>query len=157
MALKVIFCLILENDERLKGKILYNCFTGFIQKTDLPWGKTGEWTDYNSAELRRCLEVYRKAGFQRDKIVDAVLITAHANEFHPVRDYLGSLCWDGVERLNTMLIDYLHVDDTELHRKVAVCMMVKAVQRIYGLAVTVNLCLSLLENKDAVRVLCREF
>ena len=124
-------CLILENDEKLKGKILYNCFTETIQKTDLPWGKAGEWTDYDSAELRRFLEVYRKSGFQRDKIVDAVLITAHAHEFHPVRDYLGSLCWDGVERLGTMLIDYLQVDDTELNRKVAVCMMVKAVQRIY--------------------------
>ena len=90
-------CVILDNDYRLKGKIRYNCFTETIQKSGLPWGKSGDWSDYDTAELKCYLEMYRKAGFQRDKILDALLSIAHAHEFHPVRSYLDSLHWDGVE------------------------------------------------------------
>lgn len=124
-------CTILQNDTQLSGKIRYNCFTETIQKFGLPWGISGNWTDYDTAELRCYLEIYRKAGFQRDKILDALLIVAHAHEFHPVKHYLESLKWDRVERLPSMLKESLVTDDTELNRKVSVCMMVKAVQRIY--------------------------
>ena len=32
-------CTILDNDDKLRGKIRYNSFTETIQKSDLPWGK----------------------------------------------------------------------------------------------------------------------
>lgn len=124
-------CTILDNDDKLRGKIRYNSFTETIQKSELPWGKPGDWSDYDTAELKCYLEMYRKAGFQRDKILDALLITAHAHEFHPVREYLDSLHWDEVERLGSLLINHLQAEDTDLNRKVSVCFMVKAVQRIY--------------------------
>ncbi len=88
-------CTILDNDDKLKGKTRHNCFTETIQKSELPWGKPGDWSDYDTAELKCYLEIYRKAGFQGDKILDALVIIAHAHEFHPVRKYLQQTLQQG--------------------------------------------------------------
>lgn len=60
-------CTILQNDTQLSGKIRYNCFTETIQKFGLPWGINGNWTDYDTAELRCYFEIYRKADFNEIK------------------------------------------------------------------------------------------
>ncbi len=61
----------------------------------------------------------------------AVEAVARDRSFHPVREYLDSLKWDGVPRLKTWLPDYLGADDTPYTRNVGLCMMVAAVARIY--------------------------
>ena len=38
------------------------------------------------------------------------------NAFHPVRNYLDGLEWDGIERLDTWLPAFLDAEDTELNR-----------------------------------------
>jgi putative DNA primase/helicase len=45
-------------------------------------------------------------------VVDAFRIVAGRNSFHPVRDYLGPLEWDGVPRVATWLTDYAGVEPT---------------------------------------------
>jgi hypothetical protein len=47
--------------------------------------------------------------YKRQHVEDAVAVIAKENEFHPVRDYLLTLEWDGVRRLPTLLI-YFHGD-----------------------------------------------
>lgn len=37
----------------------------------------------------------------------AVDILAHQNEYHPIRDYLNSLKWDGINRIENLLPKYL--------------------------------------------------
>lgn len=53
------------------------------------------------------------------------------NAFNPVRDYLDSLEWDGVPRLDNILIDYLGVHDELYVRAVARKAFTAAVARIY--------------------------
>src|SRR5690606_40789753 len=45
--------------------------------------------------------------YHSSKLGDAVTTVAFENRFHPVREYLDSLTWDGKPRLDTVLIDYL--------------------------------------------------
>jgi hypothetical protein len=52
------------------------------------------------------------------------------NSFHPVRDYLDGLKWDGVERLDRWLITYAGATDTKYVRAVGAITLVAAVRRI---------------------------
>jgi len=55
---------------------------------------------------------------------------AHENRYHPVRDYLGGLRWDGVRRLDTWLFTYCGAEDTPLHRAFSAKTPIAAVRRI---------------------------
>lgn len=55
---------------------------------------------------------------------------AWQHTFHPVKDYLNSLTWDGVPRIDTWLIDTADVEDSDYTRAVSSIMLVAAVRRI---------------------------
>jgi len=124
---------ILNNDPVLKGKIAYNEFANRAVITGkLPWPcKVGDdWTDADDAGLRNYMEsVYGIT--HAKKIDDALKLTFEKNKFHPVREYLNSLEWDGQERIETLLIDYLGAKDTEYVRMVTRKWMCGAVARIF--------------------------
>lgn len=61
----------------------------------------------------------------------AVQVAARSTSFHPVREYLEFLTWDGVARLDRWLITYAHADDTPYTRAVGPRWMISAVARIY--------------------------
>jgi predicted P-loop ATPase len=56
---------------------------------------------------------------------------AHERPFHPVRDYLKSLRWDGVLRVDTWLTDYLGVETSEYVMAVGRMFLIAAVARIF--------------------------
>lgn len=60
-------------------------------------------------------------------------VDLHARDWshHPVRDYLDSLVWDGKERLETWLGDYLGADRTSYHAAVGRMFLAAMVARIY--------------------------
>jgi predicted P-loop ATPase len=62
----------------------------------------------------------------------AVEAVARDRSFHPVREYLDSLVWDGIPRLKTWLHDCLGADDNPYTRSIGVCMLVAAVARIHS-------------------------
>lgn len=47
---------------------------------------------------------------------EAFCAVARRREFHPVRDYLGALVWDGVPRADSILVRYAGCADTPLNR-----------------------------------------
>ena len=55
---------------------------------------------------------------------------ARKNSFHPIRDYLDGLEWDGVHRLDRWLHIYFGADDTELHSAYGRKHLVAAVRRV---------------------------
>lgn len=73
-----------------------------------------------------------KHGFEMPvfNIEEAVTITARRHKFHPVREYLKSLKWDGVKRLDYWLKDYLGVEDNAYTRACARKTLCAAVMRI---------------------------
>lgn len=87
-------------------------------------------TDADLAGLRTYLEmVYGITAKQQ--IEDAVELVLSWRSFHPVRDYLNSLTWDGVERLDTLLVKCFGAQDSEYMRAITRKTLCAAVARAY--------------------------
>lgn len=127
--------IILENDPLLKGKIAEDDFSHRIIVLDtLPWdtARPGRrvWDDGDESGVRWFMEqAYGITG--KEKIADAVAICGRRRSFDDVKDYLDSLTWDGVPRLDTLFIDYLGAADNEYIRAVTRKAFVAAVARTY--------------------------
>ncbi|MEG1158771.1 MAG: virulence-associated E family protein, partial [Acidaminococcaceae bacterium] len=134
--------LILENDPALKGHIVHDLFAGFDAVVGgLPWNKQAtQWTDNDDANLRVWLEKnYDLTG--KEKIADAMTAVLTRHSFHPIRDYLNSLEWDNVPRLERLIIDYIGAEDTELNRTMTRKHFTAAVTRIFRPGCKYDYCL----------------
>lgn len=124
---------ILNNDGELAGKFARDEFAyRDLLLGSVPWRKVNKPQAIDGdddAGLRNYLsEVYEITG--RPVIEDALSETLLNNKFHPVRDYLEGLYWDGVPRVESLLIDYLGAADTELTRAMTRLTMTGAVARV---------------------------
>lgn len=125
---------ILVHDQALSGRIAFDRFASrYVAKGALPWNMqpgTRLWTDADDAGLRWYLEnKYEVTG--RDKVQDAMIMNAEQNGFNEVLDYLNSLTWDGVPRLDTLFSDYLGAEDNVYTRVVARKSFTAAVARAF--------------------------
>ena len=125
--------MILRNDPALKTCPGYDEFTRrAMLRNSPPWRVTKEptqWIDTDDAGLRHYLErVYGLKG--RENIQDALELVIHENKYHPIREYLDSIKWDGIRRLDTLLIDYLGAEDMPYTREVTRKWMVAGTARI---------------------------
>ena len=126
--------IILTYDPNLAGRLGLNEMEhNIVVLSSLPWNEhkgTRQWTDADDAALRYYLErTYGLSG--KDRIFDAVNVVAQEGAFHPVREYLDSCAWDGVPRVETLLVDYLGAEDSEYTRAVTRKALAAAVARIY--------------------------
>ncbi len=113
--------LILENDPNLKGKFALNEFAGRGEVLGaLPWEKSDGrrlWDDNDIQGLYWYMEKYYNLT-GNGKIDGAMSLHSVKHAFDNVRDYLSSLTWDGVPRLDTLFIDYLGAADDPYTRAV---------------------------------------
>lgn len=129
-------CIILQNDPHLKSRFYLDEFANRVMViSKLPWEscrdtgyKTRPWKDEDDAGLRGYLEeVYKITG--KERIYDGYAIYTTSHKQNKLREYLTSLKWDGVHRLDTLLIDYFGTEDTEYTRIVIRKTLVAAVAR----------------------------
>ncbi|MCQ9341320.1 virulence-associated E family protein [Corynebacterium phoceense] len=97
----------------------------------LPWKQVKEgWSETDMAQLKQSIAATYGGLYAPTKMQDALAATAAARAFHPVRDYFKLLPpWDGIERLDTLLVDYLGAKDTAYTRAVTRKTLVAAVRR----------------------------
>jgi predicted P-loop ATPase len=78
-----------------------------------PDGHGPELNDAGAVRLR--LLIHETYGFlpTQELFQQVIVDMAHANRFHPVRDYLDGLTWDGRERLGTWVSYYLGAEKSE--------------------------------------------
>ena len=130
----VFNCLmVLKYDPLLQGRIRLDEFAHRLVVTDdLPWrGKdeTPYWTDTDDACLRNYFATkYLIKG--KGIIDDALQEVTQDNKFHPVRQYLTGLTWDGECRVDTLFIDYIGAEDTDYIRAVTRKWMCGAIARV---------------------------
>ena len=134
---------IIRFDARLRG-IAYNLLSSTIdvryggygdEDSDahrLPWlqMKRG-WTEYDASSLRGYIDLVYGL-WSPSKLKDAVAAVAAERSYHPIREYLNALpAWDGVRRVDTLLVDYLGASDTLYTRAIIRKTLTAAVARIY--------------------------
>ena len=123
---------IFYQDPILKNAIKKNELTG---KTDivkeLGWKRHSSGiTDTDEYQIQRYLE--KNYEFVSDKVITkAMNIVASENSYHPIRDFLERLEWDGISRIDTLLPKYLGADDNEYTREVMRLLMMAAIKRVY--------------------------
>ena len=130
--------LIIRNDPRLKGCIAYNALkVRLVAIHDLPWRKVFDpvngdtWADSDDTRLFQFLEEeYGLVGENKNR--SGLLNAANDNIIHPILDYLKGLTWDGVPRLDSLLVDYLSAEDTPYTRAVTRKTFVAAVARVFS-------------------------
>lgn len=130
--------IILENDPELKDKFYHDEFGNrAVIVAPMPWEgnlslnryKQRTWSDEDDAGLRHYIEkVYTITG--KERIYDAVAVYATARKKHKLKEYLETLKWDGIPRVDTLLIDYFGTEDTEYTRMVIRKTLTAAIARV---------------------------
>ena len=153
--------LIVKNDIRTHGIVALNEFTQEVVLLNEPktvqksresakpvvnltspiWKVTDpvngqNWTDSHDQGLRAMIEAPKGQGGYGVKVSDrdlkgAIDLSANGLRFHPVREYLKSLKWDGVRRAERLFTDYLGAEDTPYHREAATLFLIGAVVRVF--------------------------
>lgn len=124
--------IILENDELFKGRIRENLFRDRIELSgDMPWSRSYlDMTDKDEIHIRYYLEKYYH--FRDDKkLGEALQIVAAKNGYHPVREYLRNLKWDGVERVRYALPHFLGTSGSDYEYECLKLFMLGAISRIF--------------------------
>lgn len=121
----------------MAGVFAFNEFTGRIEFVrPAPWhkGRLPRYLGVGDDDLKMLKgHLAMRHGFEMNvgQIEEAVTNVAYHARFHPVRNWLNSLKWDGTPRLDFWLRDFLGVDDSEYSRACARKVLCAAVQRVF--------------------------
>jgi len=121
--------LVLEHDSRWQGRIRRNQFAEVVEIDGEPLA---------DEETSRCacwLDEHYRIDAPTSRVDEALRLVAVDHGYHPVRDYLDGLRWDGRERVAGLLSGYMgavagSLDVEILHRRLSAAFLVSAVARI---------------------------
>lgn len=120
----------------LVGLLGYNQFSGdlvFLKRA--PWHKDADlartWTDDEATRCRYWMAANERYEPTIQDLHGAAVVSAREYQFHPVREYLQSLKWDGHSRLSSWLSAYCGVEDNLYTRTVGEKILVAAIARIF--------------------------
>lgn len=88
------------------------------------------WTDEDDIQATAWLNRQYRLFVGIEITHQAVIAASKARPFHPVRDYLVGVAWDGVPRLDGWLTTYLGVEDTPYSRAIARRWLISAIARV---------------------------
>jgi hypothetical protein len=149
---------ILRKDERWQGVLARNDFLEAEVKLKIPpWHEIdgegavgiGPWTDADTSRLLSWFERAYEMAVKPTDVDRIVAVAAESVRFHPVRDYLNGLVWDGVPRLDRTLTYYFGANDTEYARSIGPRWMISAVARIMSPGCQVD-CTLVLEGNQGI-------
>ena len=124
--------LIMQNDPYMKNIVFNQLADGLEIKGEVPWQHPAKfWRDADDAQLICYVDDHYGSFSQRNYDI-AVAKAADDRSYHPIREYFASLPeWDGVPRVDTLLIDYLGAEDSDYTRAVTRKALCAAYTRIY--------------------------
>ncbi len=116
---------VLKGDPRWQGRLRWSEFEAVVlldgqSLRDNDLSRLAIWLD----------EVYGVRG-AADNLHRAVNVVAEEHAFHPVRDWLDGLQWDGKPRLDGLLATYFGAEDTPLHRRFSGGWLIGACARVF--------------------------
>ena len=135
---------VFQRDPLLRGAVSYNILSERVDIVKpLGWERTSATlTDMDMKYLLLYLEEHYGLTSEK-KVENAIQIVANENRYHPVRDYLNSLQWDGTERIRYALHHFLGADTDEYTFEALKLFMMGAIRRVFqpGSKFEVMLCL----------------
>lgn len=121
------------------------------KRTGYVWFNGERFADFHYTEiqslLRRRFFPSRRLG--KMNCIDAVDAFCYQNQKDTLTEYLDSLEWDGVPRLQQLFIKYLHANDTQMNRIYAQKWAISAVARAYDWGCKVDTMLILKDVQGA--------
>lgn len=126
--------LVFSNDPALKGLFALNQFDNkpAVLRSS-PWREIKEaepMRDVDLSGLRNYIEkAYGIAA--KEKVADCLKLELHRNAWHPIREYLNGLIWDGEKRVDHLFIDFFGCDNTAYSREAARKTLCGAVARVF--------------------------
>lgn len=128
--------IIFANDPDIKEMVARNSFTQRIEVFRLPkWRFEDEtsqqWTDDDDSELRAYFSMEYGLKFNKEDLAEIVTRESRKNAYHPVKTFIESKDWDGIERIESVFIDYLGAEDSHYTRQVTRKWLIAGVTRIY--------------------------
>lgn len=128
------FEIVMDKDSRFAGKIRLN---EFAQQPYLygsvPWENENNcraWSSHDDSALFSLIQADYGLKSRQD-FADALKNVSMRNKFHPVREVLDSLTWDGKEHIRGLLPEYLGAEDSDYTYQVMRLWMLGAVSRVY--------------------------
>ena len=124
--------LIMENDESMKNIAFNQLADGMEITGPVPWQHPAKfWRDADDAQLVSYVDT-RYGTFSARNYDIAVTKVADDRSYHPIREMFEALPeWDGVRRVDTVLIDYLGAQDNDYVRAVTRKILCAAYTRVY--------------------------
>ncbi|MDE5558465.1 MAG: toprim domain-containing protein [Ruminococcus sp.] len=122
------------NDPKYKGKI------GFNELTQMRTFNRDDWKDVTENRIKLHLEKEYSLFTSIDSINQICSIIADDNSYHPIKEYLEAVQWDGIQRLKSVFTDFLGATDNIYTQSVAVVTFVGAVARIFEAGVKFDTC-----------------
>ena len=137
---------VLQNDPVLEKAIKRNELSGRMDIVkEVPWERRNNSptvTDTDENNLKMYLEENYELTSER-VIKAGIDIVSNENKYHPIRDYLESLVWDRIPRIENMLPHFLGAEKSKYTIGVMKMHMLAAISRIYepGIKYDIMLCL----------------
>lgn len=128
--------LIMMNDSAWTGVLGFNELkNGVVFLSPPPEGflerRVGdEWQDDDDVAACNWFQRHWDVFTTELKMRGVVSLVAHRRSFHPIRQELDSISWDGTERVQTWLSKYLGATDDEYSRTVGRWFLISAVARV---------------------------
>lgn len=122
------FVLILENDKIFQKKLRLNEHSKRVEIADEK-GYHGI-LNIDLSKIKYIIE--SKYGiYSKEKVLDAIEIVAAKTPYHPIKDYIESLKWDGIKRIDTAFADYFGAKETKYNAMCMRLILLGAIERVY--------------------------
>ena len=125
--------LILENDPLLRDIVFNQLADGMEITGQVPWKHPAKfWRDQDDAQLISYVDSHYGSFSARNYEIAVTKVTDDRS-YHPIREMFEALPpWDGVHRVDTLLIDYLGAQDNSYVRAVTRKALCAAYDRVFN-------------------------
>lgn len=90
-----------------------------------------QWLDKDDSHARMYIEQKYKI-HSREKLDDAFRVLFAEREYHPIKQIIENVTWDGTSRIHELFIKWLKCDDTAYTREVTRLVFAGGIHRLYN-------------------------
>jgi putative DNA primase/helicase len=118
---------ILDHSPEFRRRIRFNEFSSRVSVDEK------DIDDIGPIEIKAQLErLWIKEKIPTGDVIEALNVVSRRHPFHPIRDYLDGLSWDGKERIPGFFREFFDCPHDAYHQTVGLSLFISSVARIYS-------------------------